>query len=722
MANQIDSSIERLTQLADSDGVFYVLALHSFVEARLRAEISEVGTIADFVQLLQASADLLKKRGARADWLTVLSRMAQEHVLVEELRRGFRVLDPEEVVAATHNFLSFCRLQGIDSPALKGLRQKLHAWRTHRAREERETELSRVQAEILAAQPNARALLTLTEQWTRDRNRLAEVDGEIERVSSQMARLRQAGGAAPDRPPPERLPELDRHLGRLRELRAPLVERLEGYHDLDRYVEHVRRFSLYTRTRMDYERTLLELTAEQQQAVDEIRGGSDFLIRGGAGTGKTIVLLHALKRLRQDASGELALTGRGRILLLTYTNTLVKYDRYVAEILRERETGDLILTADGFLQSRMGLLATRSRIDYGLIPRLAQRLNTTTFFSPAELAVEIEELIFGALITRQEYVEARIPRRGMRQPLSAGQREAVWQIRDRMVEEMEQDGIYSKNYSRRKLVEHLEAHPEDRRFRDIDVAFVDESQDLSAADLRALRLMSARGLIMAGDSGQSIYGVSSPYKRAGIDITGRSRILRESFRNTVPIQELADAYRRRGEGEEEGAGAVAFRDGPIPELYLAGTRDELARLLVRKASLFVDRLGYDPENLTVLAPTRTDIATIGDLLGHAGYRHADIRDDDFSFRETGTIRLSTLHSSKGLDFPVVLLYLPGLPSRGELDDRSSGILNRNLIYVAMTRAMDNLNVFMLEGAREGQSDAPLEDLVAVFRDYQRRHT
>ena len=136
MANEIDSSIERLTQLADSDGVFYVLALHSFAEARLRADLPEVGTIADFVQLLQAAADLLRKRGARADWLTVLSRMAQEHVLVEELRRGFHVLDPEEVVAATHNFLSFCRLRGIDAPALKGLRQKLHAWRTHRAREE----------------------------------------------------------------------------------------------------------------------------------------------------------------------------------------------------------------------------------------------------------------------------------------------------------------------------------------------------------------------------------------------------------------------------------------------------------------------------------------------------------------------------------------------------------------------------------------------------------
>ena len=45
---------------------------------------------------------------------------------------------------------------------------------------------------------------------------------------------------------------------------------------------------------------------------------------------------------------------------------------------------------------------------------------------------------------------------------------------------------------------------------------------------------------------------------------------------------------------------------------------------------------------------------------------------------------------------------------------------RNLLYVAMTRAMDNLNVFTLDGAHEGQDEEPLQDLVRVFRQYQRK--
>jgi len=103
------------------------------------------------------------------------------------------------------------------------------------------------------------------------------------------------------------------------------------------------------------------------------------------------------------------------------------------------------------------------------------------------------------------------------------------------------------------------------------------------------------------------------------------------------------------------------------------------------------------------------------MLGHAGYRHANIRDEGFTFREEKTIRLSTLHSSKGLDFAVVLLYLPALPPRGDYDDRTGAALVRNLIYVAMTRAMDNLNVFTLEGAHDSQQEEPLQDLVRVMR-------
>ena len=54
----------------------------------------------------------------------------------------------------------------------------------------------------------------------------------------------------------------------------------------------------------------MRLTPEQRDALDEIRPGHDFLIRGGAGTGKTIVLLHAFDRARKERDAELGFGGR----------------------------------------------------------------------------------------------------------------------------------------------------------------------------------------------------------------------------------------------------------------------------------------------------------------------------------------------------------------------------------------------------------------------------
>jgi len=126
--------------------------------------------------------------------------------------------------------------------------------------------------------------------------------------------------------------------------------------------------------------------------------------------------------------------------------------------------------------------------------------------------------------------------------------------------------------------------------RDIDFAFVDESRDLAAADLKALKLMCSRGVVMAGDAAQAICGLGSPYKRAGIDISGRTRVLRTDFRTTCPIHHLAEKCRVLCGADIEGESVTthAFREGPASELYRAGTREELMRLLIEQASLFIE--------------------------------------------------------------------------------------------------------------------------------------
>ncbi len=500
---RLSPSLERLlvslAGLEEEDSAGLVSRLHAFVELYVRERFPELGPTDSYPELLRAFSRRLGVQ--RPEDLRTIGLLIEEHEVFRRLDRSAGRYDPEEALAARHNFLRFCALCGIETGVLKDIARPLLAWNERKTPTGGGSERERLQYEILDSQTSNGNLLARSAEWARDKQRLAELEGEALRLRVERDRLGMRGETGK-----ERAAALDRELEECDRQKGLLAQRLETYRELDRYVLHVSRFSLYTRTRMDYERGLIRLTPEQEEAAEAVRPGRDFLIRGGAGTGKTIVLLHAFGATVHGRAGELALHPRAPILFLTYTRTLVKYDRYIAEILREPGAAGEILTIDSFFQDRLKLLGKQQKIDYTVVPRLAGKLNVTGFFSAQELAVEIEDFIFANMVTRREYVDERIPRRGMRQPLSAGQRETVWKVRERMVEAMEHDGILSRNYSRLVLIDHLEADPEDASSRDVDLAFVDESQDLTAGDLHALKLMSRRGLIMAGTPGRASTG------------------------------------------------------------------------------------------------------------------------------------------------------------------------------------------------------------------------
>jgi hypothetical protein len=121
-------------------------------------------------------------------------------------------------------------------------------------------------------------------------------------------------------------------------------------------------------------------------------------------------------------------------------------------------------------------------------------------------------------------------------------------------------------------------------------------------------------------------------------------------------------------------------------------------------------------------PARPGVGDLGDDGKGAFPTGADLHNLDLAFVDEsqdltaeGLVRVSTLHSSKGVDFPVVLLYLPSMPTDGEYDENSADSLERNLIYVAMTRAMNTLNVFAMEGAKE-RAVTELVGAISALRD------
>ncbi|MBT3271936.1 MAG: AAA family ATPase [Spirochaetales bacterium] len=699
----ISDRIQRLVNLAGSDEGFYVLALNSFIEWYMLDAYPQLRTYDEkFRDVLYSFRDMLAQElsqttGCPQGFSRLFNDIWGERKLANAVRHEFSPLDKDEALAATHRFLRFCSCVGVPPcDELDGLKKSLDVWNDKTSILDRSKALISVKFKLLMANRENKDLSTQVEMFSTKEKSLENVSARIDLLETELESARTQVSRKD-----ERIDDLRKERFDLISERKKLTAEMESYSHVDEYLSYLSRFSLYTRSRLDYEKSLTKLTPEQQHAVDAIDSGADFLVKGAAGTGKTLVLLEALRKIREETDSELDLSINRKIVLCTYTTTLVKFDRYIAEVMDLVDTENEIVTADSYILKKLKFFYSNYYVDYKASREYCSRFNTADFLSNDELESEIEDLIFGNYISEEEYIDHRIARRGMRTPLNNVQRQSVWNIRSQIVEEMEQTGRLSKNYSRIKLLEAIEKEGSENSA-NADFIFIDETQDLSAVDLRVLKALSSRALIMAGDSDQSIYCISSPYKRAGIEIVGRTRILHTNFRNTLPVHDLAEMYRISSVGIDfdETSAPVAFRDGPIPELYRAPQKTSLFDLVIQRTHLYIERLEYDPENICILAPSNNDLDKLKGLLNRAGFKAENIRAANYSFKEQGLIKLSTLHSSKGLDFPVVLLLLPSLPGVGNYDDEALDRLYRNLIYVAMTRAMDNLNIFLMNDPKE----------------------
>lgn len=700
----MQEKLQRINRLVGSDPGFYVLALHSFVEHYIRDVLraSDAERFPDVVW--DYRSHLLEQAGGGfVDGLHCLSALARQHRFTNAVRHAFEELDTEEAIAATHLFVRFCGLIDASTlPEVRSLEHSLSVWDERTSITEQNSVLRTVQQELAELQQQNESLLAQLDDYEAKERQLADLQNRIERYTLELEAVR---GRA--RRKDERVDELRRERARLRDERRALQGRMRGFQELERYIRGLGRFSVYTRTRLDYERTLMRLTPEQEEAVAAVSTEADTLVRGSAGTGKSLVLIEALRRLLEVGELDFGEGAPRRAMLLTFTRTLAKFEDYVAQVLELDAVRSLVSTVDAFILDRLQRIDPAYRFDFELVGRLAAELNTTDFFSDTELATELETFLFGNVVSRDEYIEEMIPRAGMRRRLARRQREAVWEIREEVVGRMRESGAFSRNYARMRILEYLENA--DARtvalLRDVRTIFVDETQDLTSGDLLTLKSLVTGHLIMASDLRQSIYGVTSPFVRAGIHISGRTRVLRTNFRNTRQIAEAAARFYQTAAEP-----TYAFRDGPCPELHAASDGEELLPLLLAKLQLFTDRLGYEPDNISVLAPHKAEVDRLLTALREADFQASAMIAPEFAFNQTGSVRVSTLHSSKGLDFPVVMLYLPYIHRRDQFDAETAERLVRNLIYVGLTRAMENLSVFVSPG-----DDPVLQDLVTALR-------
>lgn len=690
----IEGHLRRIISLNGSDEGFYVLAMHSLIEAyasSLNPDLdSETTRFRDKIDTVFHRLGHVDPKTGRVPELA--RRITQEHGATNGVRHRFEELSGEEARSATYNFISFCRVVGWDNADLMAeLEESLKLWKGKKTPLEQFRALRKLRLEYNQVRQEKKQLQGAKEASRNWQEELERVQRELKDKDADIARLKETATGRK-----EKADELRRKLReaeRAREKIAAEAERLRG---AELYVSYLERFTNYTRSRADYERSVMELSPEQKQAAERIRDRGDYLVSGPAGTGKTLVLLHALDRELADRAQKLDLDGGKPVGLLTYTRTLVRFDEYLTHILGRHGTPPMISTVDSFVLERLKVIDGRYHMDYKYLGRWAPQ-HPLAFLSHDELHAEIEEVIFGRGLTRAEYVDAAAPRRGMKQPLSIDQRAQVWERAEEARADMLAQYKLSKNLSRIVLLQYLELSQEHRSRTSVARLFIDEVQDLAPVEIRMLKLLSEDGLVMAGDEGQAIYQAGMTFKRLGVDIVGHSRVLKTNYRNTRQIMHLAEVFRALWRSEAPaGPDEVedAFRDGPSPELWRHTDPRDAEEGLRRRVEFFVSTLGYDPENIAILTAFSDGVDRLRALLKESGLETVDIRSKSFDFASSRGVRVSTMHSAKGVEFPVVMLYVPALPTFGGIASRFADEQGFNLLYVAITRAMDNVQLFL----------------------------
>ena len=183
--------------------------------------------------------------------------------------------------------------------------------------------------------------------------------------------------------------------------------------------------------------------------------------------------------------------------------------------------------------------------------------------------------------------------------------------------------------------------------------------------------------------------------RAGIDVRGNSITLKTNFRNTVQINQVAERYRSLIPGMNQAACPSSFRLGPPVELLEVDVgRQNVYTLIAQRAQLCVHELGYEPGNICVIVNSNQtkQMQSIQQELRKCGLAYGELKDMDFS--QGDRVCISTIQACKGLDFPVVILLADHRSHihTGSYSPEQVDRLERNMFYVAMTRAMDMLTV------------------------------
>jgi hypothetical protein len=234
-----------------------------------------------------------------------------------------------------------------------------------------------------------------------------------------------------------------------------------------------------------------------------------------------------------------------------------------------------------------------------------------------------------------------------------------------------------------------------------DALLIDEGHDFRPEWFKLVMQMvdpESNSLLVLYDDAQSIYQQTAKhkfsFKSVGIQAQGRTTVFRINYRNTQEILRVAATFAHDlltpQEADEDHVPTLrpvsVGRSGPAPLLIqLPSLKNESSRIAAHLKEVH-DR-GTCWRDMAVLYRYR---APVGETLAHT-LRQAGVPitwQEDVNFSPTqDTVKLMSMHASKGLEYPVVILAGLGLIDAADLAEAEG---EARILYVAMTRATREL--------------------------------
>ncbi len=243
--------------------------------------------------------------------------------------------------------------------------------------------------------------------------------------------------------------------------------------------------------------------------------------------------------------------------------------------------------------------------------------------------------------------------------------------------------------------------------------FVDEAQDISEIQYKTIVKLSelcGANLLLIGDPNQNIYQFQGGSDKFLIEHPGKCIQLVRNYRSTKNIVNFINKFRPWENTEP----MIADREeeGKLPKVYCNQVQSLLQSIIKE-----IKDTNIPYEDIAIIGPVKKgNLNSYGNNLNfglqmvaeyfeknninyitHYSFSENDTNNKRVTIKKEGHINLLTIHGSKGLEFKKVFLLNFHLNTMGRLPTIEKYKEYKYLWYVGLSRAMDELSIFIESG-------------------------